>query len=181
MLRIRFGCISAERERCVIALGDQLSADNRVCERMRVQIAHTNVTLDEANARADIASSTTQLTRGKLRTFAKVAAKMGRSYLWRLKKGDVRNKSWEARDSQLEAPGAAKEFLPKLVVRLRHASIDHDAEDERGAEVVLDASPGASTLRRQRVRDVLKDSRDRENLRNTCCAPLFHSRLFDYE
>ena len=42
--------LHAERERCVIALGDQLSADNRVCERMRVQIAHTSVTLDEANA-----------------------------------------------------------------------------------------------------------------------------------
>ena len=67
--------LHAERERCVIALG-QLSADNRVCERMRVQIAQTSVTLDEANARADIANSTTQLTRGKLRTFAKVAAKM---------------------------------------------------------------------------------------------------------
>ena len=67
----------AERERCVMALEDQLSADNRACERMRVQIAHTSVALDEANARADTASSTTQLTRGKLRTFAKVAAKMG--------------------------------------------------------------------------------------------------------
>ena len=66
--------LHAERERCVIALGDQLSADNRICEKMRVQIAYTSVTLDEANARADIASSTTQLTRGKLRTFAKVAA-----------------------------------------------------------------------------------------------------------
>ena len=133
--------LHAERERCVIALGDQLSADNRVCERMRVQIAHTSVTLDEANARADIASSTTQLqfTRGKLRTFAKVAVKMEQSYLWRLKKGDVRFKSWEARDIQLEAPGAARECLAKLVVRLKHASIDDDAEDERDGEVVLDA------------------------------------------
>ena len=121
--------LHAERERCLIALEDQLSADNRVCERMHVQIAHTGVTLDEANARADIASSTTQLTRGQLRTFAKVAAKMKQSYLWRLKKCDVRIKLWEARDSQLEAPGAARECLPKLVVRLKHASIDDDAED----------------------------------------------------
>ena len=130
--------LHAERERRIIALGDQLSADNRVCKRMRVQIAHTNVTLDEANARADTASSTTQLTRGKLRTFAKVAAKMKQSYLWRLKKSDVRLKSWEARNIQLEAPGAARECLPKLVVRLKHASIDDDAEDERDGEVVLD-------------------------------------------
>ena len=71
--------LHAERERCVIALGEQLCADNSVCERMRVKIAYTRVTLDEANARADIASSTTQLTRGKLRTFAKVAAKMEQS------------------------------------------------------------------------------------------------------
>ena len=60
------GHLQAERERCIVALGNQLSADNRVCERMRVQIAHTSTTLDEASARADIASSTTQLTRGKL-------------------------------------------------------------------------------------------------------------------
>ena len=136
--------LHAERERCVIALGGQLSADNRVCERMRVQIAHTSVTLDEANARADIASSTTQLTRGKLRTLAKVAAKMEQSYLWRLKKCDVRNRSWEARDIQLEAPGAVRECLPKFVVRLKHASFDDDAEDERDGEVVLDACPLAS-------------------------------------
>ena len=58
--------LHAERERCVIALGDQLSADNLVCERTPVQIAHPSVALDEANARADIASSTTQLTRRKL-------------------------------------------------------------------------------------------------------------------
>ena len=51
----------------------------------------------------------------------------------------MRIKSWEARDSQLEAPGAASECLPKLVVRLKHASIDDDAEDERDGEVVLDA------------------------------------------
>ena len=102
-----------------------------------MQIAHT--TLDVANARADIASSTTQLTRGKLRTFAKVAAKKEQSYLWRLKKCDVRIKSCKARDFQLEAPGAARECLPKLVVRLKHASIDDDAEEERDGAVVLDA------------------------------------------
>ena len=179
--------LHAERARYVIALGDQLSADNRVCERMRVQIAYTCVTLDEANARADIATSTTQLTRGKLRPSAKVAAKMKQSYLWRLKKCDVRIKSLEARDIQLEAPAAARECLPKLVVRLKHASIDDDADDERDGEVVLDAcvyshrtaSPGASTLRRRTVHDVLSDSRDKENILYTCCAPLFHSRLFD--
>ena len=60
------GHLHAYRERCVVALGNHLSADNRVCERMRVQIAHSSITLDEASARADIASSTTQLTRGKL-------------------------------------------------------------------------------------------------------------------
>ena len=142
-----------------------------------MQIAHTSVTLDEANARADLASSTTQLTRGKLRPFAKVAAKMKQSYLWRLKKCDVR----------VEAPAAARECLPKLVVPLKHASIDDDADDERDGEVVLDAcvyshrtaSPGASTLKRRTVHDVLKDSRDKENILYTCCAPLFHSRLFD--
>ena len=56
-------CLRAERERCAIALGDQLSVDNRDCERMRVKIADTSVALNEANASADIASSTTQLTR----------------------------------------------------------------------------------------------------------------------
>ena len=69
--------LHAERERCVIALGDQLSADNRVCERMRVQIAHTSVTLDEANAKADIASS----TRVQRRSAVAVGRRFGRGCL----------------------------------------------------------------------------------------------------
>ena len=51
----------------------------------------------------------------------------------------MRNRSWEARDIQLEALGADRECLPKLAVRLKHASIDDDAKDERDGEVVLDA------------------------------------------
>ena len=142
--------LHAERERCVIALG-QLSADNT----------------------AD-AWKTANTCEGRRQD--------------ETVKCDVRNRSWEARDIQLEALGAVRECLPKLAVRLKHASFDDDAEDERDGEVVLDAcvdshrtaSPGASTLRRRTVRDVLQDSRDKENILFTCCAPLFHSRLFDH-
>ena len=147
-----------------------------------MQIAHTSVALDEANARADIASSTTELPRGKLRTFVKAAAKMKQSYLRRLEKCDVRIKSWETRGVQLKAPCAARECLPKLVVRLKHASDDDDTEDERDEEVVLDAcvyshrtaSPGASPLRRRTVRDVLKDSRDTRE--HSFCGGRYFSR-----
>ena len=164
-------CLRAERERCAIALGDQLSVDNRDCERMRVQIADTSVALNEANASADIASSTTQLTRRQPRTFATGTAKMKQSSLWRLEKCDVRITSWAARNIQVEAPGAGRECLAKLVARLNHARIEDDAEDERDEEVVLDAcffphrtaSSEVSPLRRRTEHDVLKNSRDKEN------------------
>ena len=48
--------LHAERERCAMALEDQLSATSRDCERIRVQIAHTRVALDEADTRVDSAS-----------------------------------------------------------------------------------------------------------------------------
>ena len=38
-------CLHAERECCVMALGDQLRVDKCDCKRMRVQIAHTSVAL----------------------------------------------------------------------------------------------------------------------------------------
>ena len=65
-------------------------------------------------------------------------------------------------------------------IGVKHASIDDDAEDERDGEVVLDAcvdshrtaSPGASTLRRRTVRDVLKDSRDEENIFIQDCSTM---------
>ena len=56
-------CLHAERECCVMALGNQLRIDKNDCERMRVQIAHTSVPLNKANTSADSASSTTPLTR----------------------------------------------------------------------------------------------------------------------
>jgi len=176
LLRMHF---HAEREPRVMALEDQLSAATRVCERMRAQMAHTSAALDEANARADIASSTTQLTRGKLRTFAAAAAKMKQSSLRRLEKRDVRIKFLEAaiasRDIQIEALGAARECLLRTVARLKHARPDEDAvdEDERDAEVALEGpvslphrtgSPGASLLRRRTGSDVLKNGRGRGNI-----------------
>jgi len=176
LLRMHF---DAEREPRVMALEDQLSAATRVCERMRAQMAHTSAALDEANARADIASSTTQLTRGKLRTFAAAAAKMKQSSLRRLEKRDVRIKFLEAaiasRDIQIEALGVARECLLRTVARLKHARPDEDAvdEDERDAEVALEGpvslphrtgSPGASLLRRRTGSDVLKNGRGRGNI-----------------
>ena len=127
--------LHAERERCV----DELSADNRVCEEMRVQKAHTSVARDEANARADIASFTTQLTSGKPRTFAQTAAKIKPSYSMHLEKCDVRIRSWEVKVIQLEALVAERERLPKSVARLTHACMVDDAEDERDEETFLDA------------------------------------------
>ena len=125
-------CLHTERECCVIALGDQLSVDNRDCERMRVQIAHTSVALNEATASADSASSTTPLTRttqlrrGKSRTIATNAAEIKLFDLWRLEKCDVRIMSSEARAIQLEVLGSARECLPKLVARSKHVRIDDD-------------------------------------------------------
>ena len=150
----------------------QLSVENRDCERMRVQIAHTRVALDEADTRVDSASSTTQLKCGNPRTCATGAAKIKQSYLWRLEICDVRINYCEARAIQHEALGAARECLPKFVARLKHARPDDDAEDERDEEIVLDAcffphrtaSSGASPLRRRTERDVRKDSRGRGNI-----------------
>ena len=107
-------CLHAERECCVMALGDPLSGDKRDCERRRVHIAHTSVALNKANASTDSASSTTPFTRtaqlrcGKPRICATDASKMNQVELWRLEKCDLRIKTWEAREIQLEVPVGAK-------------------------------------------------------------------------
>ena len=62
-----------------------------------MQIAHTRIALDETEERAHSRSSTTQLTLGRLRTFAAAAAEMKQSCLWCLEKCDVRIKAWDAR------------------------------------------------------------------------------------
>ena len=50
-LRVRLRvCPHVERECCAIALRDQLTVVKRDCKRMRVQIAHTSVALNKANA-----------------------------------------------------------------------------------------------------------------------------------
>ena len=114
-------CLHSERECCVRALGNQLSVDNRDCERMRVQIPHTRVARNTANTSADSASSTTTLTRTtqlrcvKPRTGTTDAAKVKQVELWRWEKCDLRTKAWEAREIQLEVRvGAKRECLPKL-------------------------------------------------------------------
>ena len=72
-----------------------------------MQIAHTSVALNKANASADSASSTTPLTRttqlrcGKPPTIARDAAKEKQVELWRLEKCDSRIKAWKAREIQL--------------------------------------------------------------------------------
>ena len=84
----------------------------------------------------------------------------------------MRIKSWEARATQLELLGAARECLPKLVARLKHARVDDDAEDERDEEIVLydcllpqcTASPEVSPLMRRTEREVRKDSCDKEHM-----------------
>ena len=44
--------LHADRECCVRAMINQLRVDNRDCERMQVQMAHTSVALDKTNASA---------------------------------------------------------------------------------------------------------------------------------
>ena len=85
-------CLHLERKCCVRALGNQSSADKCECKSMRVQIAHSSVSLSKANASADGASSTTPLTRttqlrcAKIRTDTTGAAKVKQVELWQLEK-----------------------------------------------------------------------------------------------
>ena len=85
----------AERECCVRVLGNQLSVDNRDCERMRVQMVHTSVALEKSNASASNAVFHTH------RTVARDAAKTRQFELWQAVECDVRIKSWKVRESQL--------------------------------------------------------------------------------
>ena len=57
-------------------LVNQLMVDKRDYERMRVQVAHNSVALNESSARADSAGSTTLLMRGKPEKVAMNAAKL---------------------------------------------------------------------------------------------------------
>ena len=78
-----------------------------------MQIAHTSVALNKANASAVSDSSTTpltrttQLTRGKPRTVA-TDAKTKQFEVLQLEKCDVRIKSWKARESPLGVRVGAK-------------------------------------------------------------------------
>ena len=188
---------NAERDCCVMALGDQSRADKRDCERMRVQICLSSVPRNKAIASADSASSTTPLTRttqlrcGEPRTVVTVAAKVKQVELWRLEKCDWRIKAWEAREIQLEVRvGAKRECLSKLVVRLKHDRIDDDAEDERNEKGLRDcffpkyyANPGVSPLRRRTERQVRRDSCDKVHIVFTEGAAVHvlcvHSRRLD--
>ena len=132
-----------------------------------MQIAHTNVALNKANASADSASSTTPLTRTTQLSCGKVttdAAKVKQVELWLLGKCDLRIKAWEAREIQLEARiGAKRENLPKLGARLKHDRIDDDAEDERNEEGLRDClfpQHYVSLLMRRTEREVRRDSCD---------------------
>ena len=78
---------------------------------------------------------------------------------------DATVKSWEARVIKLEALGATRECLPKLVARLKPGRIDDGAEYERNEEGVRDclfpqyyANPGVFPLRRRTERGVRRDS-----------------------
>ena len=131
--------------------GNQLRVDKCYCERMRVQIAHTNVALNKAKTSADgdspttLLTRTTQLKRGKPRTGTTDDAKVTQVELWRLEKCDLRIKAWEAREIQLEVRvGAKHECLSKWVARFKH---------ERNGEVWRDClrpqyytKPGVSQL-----------------------------------
>ena len=82
-----------------------------------MQISHTSVALNKANASADSASSTTPLTRttqlrcGKPRAVTTDAAKVKQVELWQLEKCDLIIKAWEAREIQPEALGF-KTWMP---------------------------------------------------------------------
>ena len=145
---------------------------------MRVQIAHTSVARNKANASADSARFTTPLTRttqlrcGKPRTVATDAARVKQVEMWLLEKCDWRIKAWEAREIQLEVRASAtRECLPKSGARLKHDRIDDDAEDERNEEGLRDcsfpqyyANPGVSPLMRRTERDVRRDSCDKVHI-----------------
>ena len=109
-------CLHAERECCVRAMVNQLRVDSRDCERMQVQMAHTSVALDKANASAVSAVFHTP------RAVAMFAAKGKQFELWPL---EVR-------------VGAKRECLSKLVARLKHDRVDDDAENARDEEVLCD-------------------------------------------
>ena len=161
--------LHAEQERCAIALGGPVECRQPRLREDACADCHTNVALDEANVRADIASSTTVDACKTANICNGCRQDETVYYLWRMEKCDVRIKSREARDIQLEALGAARECRTKLVVRWKPARVDDDSKDELDEEVVLDAcffphrtaSPGVSLLRRRTERNVLRDSRDK--------------------
>ena len=110
-----FECVYTQSENAVSWLwANQLRVEKCDCERMRVQVAHTSVALNNANTSADSANSTTPLTRtaqvkrGKPRTGTTDAAKVTQIEPWRLEKCDLRIKAWEAREIQLEVRAGAK-------------------------------------------------------------------------
>ena len=170
--------LHAERECCVMALGDQLRGDKCDCERTRVQIAQHSVARNKVTASADSASSTTPWTRttqlrcGKPRTVPTHAAKVKQVELWRLEKYDLRIKDWEAREIQLQVRvGVKRGCLSELVVRLKHDRVDDDAEDERNEGVLCDclfpqyyANPGASPSMRRTERGARRDSCDKAHM-----------------
>ena len=83
-----------------MVLMNQLSVDKRDCKRMRVQVVHNRVALNNSNASEDSevrGIRTTQLKRGKFQTVAMNASKLKEAEFWHLEKSDVRIKSWKAR------------------------------------------------------------------------------------
>ena len=120
---------------------NQLRVEKRDCERMRVQVVHNRVALNNSNASADSGVSgkqTTQLKRGKSLTVTMTLDKLKRAEFWQLEKRDVRIKSWKARVIQSGALGAKRECLSKLVARLKHDRSDDDADDVCNEEVLCD-------------------------------------------
>ena len=140
--------LHAERERCV----DELSADYRVCEEMRVQIAHT--------------CSGRSKCKGGHRKFHHTVDEWKTANICTGRRQDE-----PVKVIQLEALVAERERLPKSVARLKHACMVDDAEDERDEETFLDACfflhrtaiIGSSPLRRRTERDVRQNSYGRRN------------------
>ena len=146
-----------------MVLINQLRVDKRDCERMRVQVVHNRVALNNSNASTDSdvrGERTTHLKRGKSQTVAMNVAKLRQAESVHLEKRDVRIKPGKARVIQSGALGAKRECLSKLVSRLERDRTDDDAEDERNEEVLCDCffpqyivSPGTSpTMRKQSVK-----------------------------
>ena len=169
-LSMVYACRHAERKRCDMVLVNQLRVDKRDCERMRVQVVHNRVALNNSMASADSVvrrKRTTQLKRGKSQTVAMTIALLKQAELWQLEKRDVRIKSWKARIIQSGTLGAKRECLSKLEARLKHDRTDDDAEDERNEEVLCDCffpqyivSLGTSPTRRRTKCEVRRDSCD---------------------